>query len=324
MYRWHGTTCRDPGVLRLTRAQLDGPNTDERFDEDFFIDLIFAPVETSKDAPPVSSSGFETSGSGSGGTRDQLKSAPTPPTPSTSTDSGVVLDAQSTDKFEQMLHRDARFWENIADRKVRSKKRKSRKYASNTTEKFSIFDGADFAQEQSRDEAWSRSVDSSQLNYVEEGEDERDENGNDLWQDGGTEVKFYKHMDDSHGDGGMSDQELINQLAQAEFDDDSEEEGEGGEDSLSQQESFVDVQGEGEREQTVETAASKELKALAELEAELGLDFNVMSASSCSDNEGLANSTHSPDKNREKQDESEEEVSQSLDELEDFLQSLNT
>ena len=86
----------------------------------------------------------------------------------------------------------------------------------------------------------------------------------------------------------------------------------------------MDVQGEGEREQTVETAASKELKALAELEAELGLDFNVMSASSCSDNEGLANSTHSPDKNREKQDESEEEVSQSLDELEDFLQSLNT
>ena len=30
------------GVLRLTKVQLDGANTDDRFDEHFFIDLIFA------------------------------------------------------------------------------------------------------------------------------------------------------------------------------------------------------------------------------------------------------------------------------------------
>lgn len=33
------------GVLRLTKAQLDGASTDGRFDEEFFIDLIFAPIE---------------------------------------------------------------------------------------------------------------------------------------------------------------------------------------------------------------------------------------------------------------------------------------
>ena len=32
------------GVLRLTKAQLDGSNGDPRYEEDFFIDLIFAPV----------------------------------------------------------------------------------------------------------------------------------------------------------------------------------------------------------------------------------------------------------------------------------------
>ena len=32
------------GVLRLTKAQLDGSNADPRYDDDFFIDFIFAPV----------------------------------------------------------------------------------------------------------------------------------------------------------------------------------------------------------------------------------------------------------------------------------------
>lgn len=33
------------GVLRLTKAQLDGSSTDPRFDEDFFVDLIFSPIQ---------------------------------------------------------------------------------------------------------------------------------------------------------------------------------------------------------------------------------------------------------------------------------------
>lgn len=37
-------------VLRLTKAQLDGACGDPRFDQDFFVDLIFADVETESQA----------------------------------------------------------------------------------------------------------------------------------------------------------------------------------------------------------------------------------------------------------------------------------
>ena len=39
------------GVLRLNKAQLDGPCTDDRFDDDFFIDLMFAPVSRCHQVP---------------------------------------------------------------------------------------------------------------------------------------------------------------------------------------------------------------------------------------------------------------------------------
>jgi C2 domain of PTEN tumour-suppressor protein len=104
------------GVLRLTKAQLDGACSDPRFDEEFFIDLIFAPVEKS-------------SRNGTPGV-----------TPSTPSDSGLIVDISSSDKYEQSLHRDTRFWDAVAARKTRGKKRKSRKYISNKTDQFSISD----------------------------------------------------------------------------------------------------------------------------------------------------------------------------------------
>lgn len=103
------------GVLRLTKAQLDGASSDDRFEDDFFIDLIFAPIEKS-DASSNST------------------------TSSTPTDSGLVIDSLSTDRYEMSLHRDSRFWESVAARKLRSKKRRSRKFISSTQEKFSIGD----------------------------------------------------------------------------------------------------------------------------------------------------------------------------------------
>ena len=43
------------GVLRLTKAQLDGSSADPRFEEDFFVDLIFSPIlPASNIAPEVS------------------------------------------------------------------------------------------------------------------------------------------------------------------------------------------------------------------------------------------------------------------------------
>jgi protein-tyrosine phosphatase len=109
------------GVLRLTKAQLDGACSDARFDEEFFIDLIFAPVEKANRNPATPGVG-----------------APS----STPSDSGLMIDLSSSDKYEQSLHRDTRFWDAVAARKTRSKKRRSRKYLSSSNDQFSISDEA--------------------------------------------------------------------------------------------------------------------------------------------------------------------------------------
>ncbi len=106
------------GVLRLTKAQLDGSCGDARFDDDFFIDLIFAPVEkASPSSLPVTGS-------------SQIN------------DSGLIIDSASasTDKYEMSLHKDTRFWDAVSVRKSKSKKRSNRKFAVNTQEQFSISD----------------------------------------------------------------------------------------------------------------------------------------------------------------------------------------
>lgn len=96
------------GVLRLTKAQLDGACSDDKFGEEFFIDLIFAPVEKI-------------------GTQGAT---------SIPSDSGLLMDSTSADKYEQSLHRDTRFWDAVQIRKTKSKKRRSRKYVSSAHEQF--------------------------------------------------------------------------------------------------------------------------------------------------------------------------------------------
>lgn len=95
-------------VLRLTRAQLDGTASDTRYAEDFFVDLIFAPV-------------------------DQTVLNET-------TTNKELLDAAAHDKYELGLHKDAKFWESVTARKNKGKKRKSRKFTSDQADPFSIFD----------------------------------------------------------------------------------------------------------------------------------------------------------------------------------------
>ena len=100
------------GVLRLTKQQLDGSSTDPRFDESFFVDLIFAPIEKA-----VSDSNF-----GIGVPSDQ----------------GLLLDSSHADKYEQSLHKDTRFWDAVQSRKSRVKRRRPRRFAAATQEQFSI------------------------------------------------------------------------------------------------------------------------------------------------------------------------------------------
>jgi tensin len=116
------------GVMRLTKAQLDGCDTDDRFDDDFFVDFIFAPVEkreTSVSAPSKAASEGEAA---AGGGMEV-------------SDSGLILDSEVASKFDEMLHKDGRFWDKIAMRKNRAmdgRKKLGRKIVKSSTEIFSI------------------------------------------------------------------------------------------------------------------------------------------------------------------------------------------
>lgn len=50
----------------------------------------------------------------------------------------MTVEASSADRFELTLHKDAKFWDSIANRKQKAKKRKSRKFLSHQQERFSI------------------------------------------------------------------------------------------------------------------------------------------------------------------------------------------
>jgi hypothetical protein len=94
------------GVLRLTKAQLDGATTDLRYPDDFFVDLIFSTID-----------------------------------PNTLNESNLnkdLLDAAMQDKYESGLHKDAKFWEAVTARKNKQKRRKSRKFSSDQKDPFSI------------------------------------------------------------------------------------------------------------------------------------------------------------------------------------------
>lgn len=91
------------GVLRLNKAQLDGACADDRFEDDFFIDLIFAPV-TSK---PVERSDSDTEN-----------------TAVARRERGLVVEAEARDAYDEMLHRDSRFWDEVSNRKERAVSRR--------------------------------------------------------------------------------------------------------------------------------------------------------------------------------------------------------
>lgn len=79
------------GVLRLSKSQLDGACSDERFPNDFFFDLIFETATMRK-------------------AEDQVP-APRPDT--------TPLDKQPP-SYDQLLHKDSRFWTEVRTRKRRA------------------------------------------------------------------------------------------------------------------------------------------------------------------------------------------------------------
>ena len=124
------------GVLRLTKEWLDGAAGSPRFHDDFFIDLIFAPMgvqlpgeeSSSTDRGNISENNEGTDSSGV----VQTENLPPPPgklgVVAAPSDSGLVIDTSSADRYEKTLHQDSRFWETVEARKGKSKSRKSRKF----------------------------------------------------------------------------------------------------------------------------------------------------------------------------------------------------
>ena len=79
------------GVLRLAKSQLDGACTDDRFPNDFVLDLIFAPVQHQNEE--------ETTEQKVATAKDDLKTS-----------------------YDALLHKDSRFWEEVRARKDRARR----------------------------------------------------------------------------------------------------------------------------------------------------------------------------------------------------------
>lgn len=267
------------GVLRLTKAQLDGSAADSRYSEDFFIDLIFAPM-----------TGNVGGVSGEG-----------------SSNSTLLPEAAEADKYESSIHKDARFWESVSARKLKSKKRKTRKFMESTQEQFSIADDVKFLQE----------------------------------QDSMTEISFMTGPDKASSNY-ENDMDLIKQLALAE-DDSPTSSNHNSSSTLTEQGIDDDFALIGSKKKTassvpeapstpVNTGIAKgELQALEDLEKELGLSdlhlFSNEKATKGSNKATTSSATTSapaaapstPSSNTSLLDDDD-----NLDELEKYLQSLSS
>ena len=157
-------SCRyiTSGILRFEKADLDGACSDSRFHQDFFIDLIFAPltpIRHEESTPSDPSESNLNSVRKSENENEDEKScdeeekkvemkqevetiektegeniripnvAPLIPLPS---DRGLVLDPLSSVGFKDSSDKDFLFWEAVEARKNRSKKKRSRKFASSS------------------------------------------------------------------------------------------------------------------------------------------------------------------------------------------------
>jgi len=296
------------GVLRLTREQLDGAGNDTRFDDDFFIDLIFAPVVKATSA-----------GDRDADTDAEVKATVTAKGAGDAPEDADIM--ENSEKYEQGLHKDARFWEGISNRKLKAKRRKQRQFTSDKLDPFVI----DF----------NASGDDGDQDAAASGDDE---------EEGVAEV----------GGGSSADDDLISQLAYAEQllgmeEDSASGDGRasptlimgGGEDAdMGMAAAAVDDTRSDHSHHSLQsntsstvkvdlpvtagasassTGANKELRALEELERELGLeDLNMVGGMSMSDPSG-GPSNPDPDSGGGG---GGDDVS--LDELEEYLQSINS
>jgi C2 domain of PTEN tumour-suppressor protein len=106
-----------PKVMRLTKTQLDGACIDERFPSDFFLDLIFEPVDAEEASKLLNSNpdvAATTNNTDVGYTTPAVDIKPGSAAAAELMGGGNLVTASA---YDTMLHRDSRFWDVIAARK---------------------------------------------------------------------------------------------------------------------------------------------------------------------------------------------------------------
>ena len=308
-----------------------------------------------------SSSATISSSSSSNSTDASSSNAPQNPIITTNkklSDEGLEI-AETSEKYELTLHKDTRFWESIANRKLKAKKRKSRKFVSDKADHFSI----DLSNHDGNNEEGGDGVSHS------DGQSEDD--GTDTWANA------------EGNNTGVSNEDLIAQLAYAEQllgtegsnDGDSVVSGMGGgrqspllmpfdtTDSASISRTAdhgfpsadpedTGVMENGPTSSGHDANMNKELLALEELEKELGLDdLNLLPSATTNggntdkDNSGNGTpstsssfvlvdqnnpgstgkdlTTNGPTSSTSNEPNEVDEMDVNLDELEEYLQSIN-
>lgn len=98
-----------PNVMRITKSQLDGACNDDRFHDDFFLDLIFEPVDAEAASKLLQEKEKE-AGSGEPAVEPGHVSAAA----QTLAGGATTVTASA---YDTMLHRDSRFWDVISARR---------------------------------------------------------------------------------------------------------------------------------------------------------------------------------------------------------------
>lgn len=122
-------------VLRFGRAQLDGASADDRFPDDCFVELIFAPVEMSA---PVAGDAVAAPGAATGRAVAGMAAAPTTGAgggasvdgaASGTMEGAVSVSADDKAAFDDMVSSTSAFWEEVARRREEREKRLAREAA---------------------------------------------------------------------------------------------------------------------------------------------------------------------------------------------------
>jgi len=117
-----------PNVMRLTKEQLDGANTDKRFPDDFFMDLIFEPCDAEMASKHLSGKADAAATAAESMNDEESQNeacerrergtmagaAVQVIQPKSSENQGATVTASA---YDSMLHRDSRFWDVIAARR---------------------------------------------------------------------------------------------------------------------------------------------------------------------------------------------------------------